>query len=220
MYKVIVVLLLSGLVFTKQVGATSITESLYFYENQLENLETQRRNTSDRIELLELTRKENETAKFVRAYRLARKINTQENKIKNKMINATDLPDVVTVGEQWINDSVYAFGGGRNDYEINRGLFDCSSFVHWAFDQVGIELGNRTSVTTDTLKHEGYAVTVDQVEPGDLIFFDTYKIDGHVGIYAGNGMFIGAQGSTGVAYENMTEGYWGDRFNGRVRRIY
>ena len=36
------------------------------------------------------------------------------------------------------------------------------------------------------------------MQPGDLVFFDTYKRDGHVGIYIGNGKFIGAQTSTGL----------------------
>ena len=58
------------------------------------------------------------------------------------------------------------------------------------------------------------------MKPGDLVFFDTYKIDGHVGIYIGNGQFIGSQTSTGVAIVRMTSGYWADVFNGRVRRIW
>jgi cell wall-associated NlpC family hydrolase len=36
------------------------------------------------------------------------------------------------------------------------------------------------------------------MQPGDLVFFNTYKKDGHVGIYIGNGKFIGSQSSTGV----------------------
>ncbi|WP_252314401.1 NlpC/P60 family protein [Sinobaca sp. H24] len=36
-----------------------------------------------------------------------------------------------------------------------------------------------------------------------MVFFDTYKLDGHVGIYIGDGQFIGSQSSTGVAIESM-----------------
>lgn len=126
---------------------------------------------------------------------------------------------VVEVGKRWVNNSVYVFGGGRNQRDISRGYFDCSSFVHWAFKQTGQELGPLTSVSTETLKHLGKAIDPAAVQPGDLVFFDTYKIDGHVGIYIGDGLFIGAQSSTGVAVEDMTTGYWKEKFNGRIKRL-
>ncbi|MFI9225264.1 NlpC/P60 family protein [Peribacillus frigoritolerans] len=126
---------------------------------------------------------------------------------------------VADVGTKWIGNSVYVFGGGRNQSDIARGRFDCSSFVRWAFEQVGVNVGPLTGTTTDTLKHLGKPVSPSEMKPGDVVFFDTYKVDGHVGIYVGNGKFIGAQSSTGVAIADMTKGYWKDTFNGRVKRI-
>lgn len=127
--------------------------------------------------------------------------------------------DVTTIGNRWINNSVYVFGGGRNQNDITMGRFDCSSFVHWAFSQVGVKLGELTSVSTETLKHLGTAIKVEDMQPGDLVFFDTYKKDGYVGIYLGDGNFIGAQSFTGVAIANMNDGYWKEKFNHRVKRI-
>ena len=127
---------------------------------------------------------------------------------------------VIDVGYKWIGNSDYIFGGGRNQSDIARGRFECSSFVHWAFTQVGVDLGPLTSTCTETLKHLGKPVSPSEMQPGDLVFFNTYKTDGHVGIYIGNGKFIGAQTSTGVAIADMSAGtYWSDVFNGRVKRI-
>lgn len=122
---------------------------------------------------------------------------------------------VTTVGNRYIGNSVYVFGGGRSAYDIENGRFDCSGFVHWAYSQAGIGIGS----STDSLKGSGRRVSTSEMRPGDLVFFDTYKTDGHVGIYLGGGQFIGSQSSTGVAIANMSGGYWADTFNGRVVRI-
>ena len=60
---------------------------------------------------------------------------------------------------------------------------------------------------------------MSEAQPGDLVFFDTYKIDGHVGIYLGGGKFIGSQSSTGIAIADLTSGFYKKKFNGRVMRI-
>ncbi|MFE4523540.1 NlpC/P60 family protein [Cytobacillus firmus] len=122
---------------------------------------------------------------------------------------------VTTAGNKYIGNSVYVFGGGRNAYDIANGRFDCSGFVHWAFSQAGISVG----ASTDSLKFAGRQVSSSEMRAGDLVFFDTYKRDGHVGIYLGGGKFIGSQSSTGVAIANMSSGYWKTKFNGRVVRV-
>lgn len=122
---------------------------------------------------------------------------------------------VTTVGNRYIGNSVYVFGGGRTAYDVANGRFDCSGFVHWAFSQAGIGIG----ASTDYLKNSGQRVSTSEMRPGDLVFFNTYKTDGHVGIYLGGGKFIGSQSSTGVAIANMSSGYWASTFNGRVVRI-
>ncbi|MEH7275696.1 coiled-coil domain-containing protein [Neobacillus vireti] len=122
---------------------------------------------------------------------------------------------VTTVGNGYIGNSVYVFGGGRTAYDVANGRFDCSGFVHWAFAQAGISVG----ASTDSLKNAGRKVSTSEMRPGDLVFFNTYKTDGHVGIYLGGGKFIGSQSSTGVAVANMSSGYWANNFAGKVVRI-
>lgn len=108
---------------------------------------------------------------------------------------------VVQIAQSWLNrPNKYVWGGGRNQSDINNGRFDCSSFVHHVFKQAGIDLGNVTGVTTDTLAKRGVKIySTSQLLPGDLIFFNTYKRNGHVVIYIGDGKAIGSQSSTGVA---------------------
>ncbi|WP_017473874.1 NlpC/P60 family protein [Amphibacillus jilinensis] len=215
-------IILVSAAFLSFLSITTKADRLETYEQELAVIKEQVENASDRKEIITIKRQETDLTKIIRAYRIANTLDNQSDQLNNETYSFNsddDVPTVVTVGEQWIGNSTYGFGAGRNEFDIAQGLFDCSSFVHWAFKQVGIRLGDRTSVTTDTLKTLGTSVSPDDVQPGDLVFFDTYKIDGHVGIYAGDGKFIGSQSSTGVAYEDMTTGYWLERFNGRVRRI-
>ncbi|MCF2647696.1 MULTISPECIES: coiled-coil domain-containing protein [Bacillaceae] len=121
----------------------------------------------------------------------------------------------ITAGYKYIGNSTYKFGGGRTASDVANGLFDCSGFVSWAYSQAGYSI----PASTDALKNSGTRVSTSDMQPGDLVFFNTYKTDGHVGIYIGGGKFIGSQSSTGVAIASMNSGYWKSVFNGRVVRF-
>lgn len=127
--------------------------------------------------------------------------------------------NIASVGNKWIGKTRYYWGGGRSPATASKGQFDCSSFVHWAYKENGIELGNMGSVSTETLNKVGKKIPMSEIQVGDLIFWDSYKKDGHVGIYIGNGKFIGSQSSTGVAIEPLSHSYWSPIFSGHVRRV-
>ncbi|ARC27489.1 MULTISPECIES: bifunctional lytic transglycosylase/C40 family peptidase [Bacillus cereus group] len=126
---------------------------------------------------------------------------------------------VADVGRQWIGRSTYVFGGGRNTNDIARGIFDCSSFVRWAFEQVGMYTSPIGAVSTETLNKIGTKVSANDMKPGDVIFFDTYKHDGHVGIVIDKNTFIGCQTNKGVSIEDLNNPYWKKVFSGHVRRF-
>jgi peptidoglycan DL-endopeptidase CwlO len=63
--------------------------------------------------------------------------------------------------------------------------FDCSGLVAYVYAQVGVGLPHYTGAQWNV----GVAVSRDQLEPGDLVFFNGL---GHVGIYIGGGQFIHA----------------------------
>lgn len=129
--------------------------------------------------------------------------------------NDGSLSTILNAGYKYIGNSVYVFGGGRSAYDVANGRFDCSGFVSWAFRQAGINIGSSTSA----LRGQGTKVSYSEARPGDLVFFDTYKKDGHVGIYLGGGKFIGSQSSTGVAIVSMNNSYYKSHFSGHVRRV-
>ena len=64
-----------------------------------------------------------------------------------------------------------------------------------AYAQVGISLPHYTG----TQVTYGRAVTYDQMQPGDLIFYGTYGNVYHVAMYIGNGMIVHAESTaTGI----------------------
>lgn len=64
--------------------------------------------------------------------------------------------------------------------------FDCSGFVQYVFKQNGISL----SRTTYSQVTEGSAVSLSNLQPGDVVFFGDVSSPYHVGIYYGNGKYI------------------------------
>jgi cell wall-associated NlpC family hydrolase len=65
------------------------------------------------------------------------------------------------------------------------------------------------------LWNEGVYVSQDQLQPGDLVFFDGL---GHVGIYIGGGQFIHAPHTGTVVQIASLSGYYAANYVG-ARRI-
>lgn len=128
------------------------------------------------------------------------------------------IETVIEAGMKWVGKSPYVWGGGRTQADVDAGRFDCSSFVHYCYASAGIQLGDRASVVTFSLVNMGEKVEVSEMRRGDLIFFDTYTINGHIGIYLGDNKFLHDGTSTGVIVSELT-GYYKEKFNGNVRRI-
>jgi cell wall-associated NlpC family hydrolase len=97
--------------------------------------------------------------------------------------------------------------------------FDCSGFTRHVFEMsLGLVLPRRADeqATAPGL----VAVRRDDLQPGDLVFFNTLKRTfSHVGIYIGDHRFIHAPHSgASVRTEDMTFAYWAKRFTG-ARRV-
>lgn len=111
---------------------------------------------------------------------------------------------------------------GKNQYSqeeekrycVACGYSDCSSLVQWAYQQIGMEIGEDTRYQIQT----GFWVTRDTeypdeclLLPGDLLFFatdhDNGRIDrvGHVEMYMGNGEISGHGAAVGPVRKDMLE---------------
>ena len=96
--------------------------------------------------------------------------------------------------------------------------FDCSGFVYYVYNTFGYPL-ERTMAEQFAA---GRRVRMDELRPGDIVFFaDTYTSGlSHNGIYIGDGKFIHAvDESTGVAITPLNSAYWEQRYVGAVRII-
>ncbi|QJC50757.1 hypothetical protein HGI30_03670 [Paenibacillus albicereus] len=124
-------------------------------------------------------------------------------------LSAEDAEKVVSMARRFLG-TPYDFGSGS--YEATQ-RFDCSSFTQYVFDKVGVSLP-RTSREQGQV---GRSVSQSDLQAGDLLFFftpgrfDSNKVVGHVGIYAGNGKMVHTYGEPGVVVDEFNE-YWKGRF--------
>ncbi len=119
---------------------------------------------------------------------------------------------VVEVAKQYIGIP-YVYGGST------PAGFDCSGFVKYVYAQFGVNL-NRVAAAQS---QNGYAVSKDDMRPGDIICFASAGgtgYIGHVGIYVGDGNFIHSP-RTGytLCIESLAGTSYGNRI-AAVRRIF
>lgn len=94
-----------------------------------------------------------------------------------------------------------------------RGL-DCSAFVKKIYELFDVSLPR----TAREQAHVGTAVAREDMIEGDLVFFNTRRSFGHVGIYIGNNEFVHASsGNRIVKIDNLNEAYFNKRFVKAVR---
>ena len=90
--------------------------------------------------------------------------------------------------------------------------FDCSGFVKYILAKFDIQVPRTSYAQASELRK----VSLVNLKPGDLVFFDTlHRPYSHVGIYIGHQHFVSAQTSrTGVQVASLKDPYWAARFDG------
>lgn len=145
----------------------------------------------------------------------------------------------LTYAENGQGQTYYSLGGGHGSTNVLKGarpiLVDCSGFTYWCYKEFGVDLavgGNRSTfairnhVGFDTIGNIGSNIDPKKyLQPGDLVFFNG---DSHVGIYVGNGDFVGSNGdspyggvdySGGIKKRSMYGAYWKDVWEGHAMRL-
>lgn len=105
----------------------------------------------------------------------------------------------------------YVYGGSSP-----RG-FDCSGFTSYVYAQCGVKI-NRTA---SAQLNNGYAVSRSELQPGDLVMFNSGSSSpaSHVGLYIGNGQFIHASApGVGVIIDSLNSGFYSRTYVG-ARRV-
>jgi cell wall-associated NlpC family hydrolase len=87
-------------------------------------------------------------------------------------------PEAATIAMKYLGIP-YVWGGAT------PGGFDCSGLVMYVYAQLGISLPHYAAAQYGF----GTPVARDQLQPGDLVFFDGLN---HVGIYIGGGQMVHA----------------------------
>lgn len=84
----------------------------------------------------------------------------------------------------------YPTQGDRGDYDLDEKYldgtyraFDCSGLMQWSFGQAGVKIGRNTKAQIK----DGVEINIDDVQPGDLIFYSDLN---HVGMYIGNDEWV------------------------------
>jgi len=114
--------------------------------------------------------------------------------------------DIISYAYNFIG-TPYVFGSNGPN------AFDCSAFTKYVFDHFGVSLPR----TSQSQYGSGTVISRDNLQTGDLVFFNTYTYLGHVGIYIGGGDFIHASSSKGVTVSSLNDGYYSSRFEGGTR---
>jgi cell wall-associated NlpC family hydrolase len=110
---------------------------------------------------------------------------------------------VVSIAERYLGVP-YRWGGA------SPSGFDCSGLVMYAFAQIGVSLPHSSYAQYGM----GSPVSRDQLQPGDIVFFDGL---GHVGIYVGGNSFIHAPHTGDVVKISSISGWYASTYVGARR---
>ena len=125
-------------------------------------------------------------------------------------------PSPLAGENDWRQAASRWMGTPYRDGGHDRQGVDCSGYTDILYREV---VGRGLPRTSMGQWLEGKAVSVENMRPGDLVFFQTVGATvSHVGLSLGGSEFTHASSSRGVTISSLNEDYWKERFLG-VRRM-
>ena len=85
--------------------------------------------------------------------------------------------------------------------------FDCSGFVYWCLNQVGVKQSYLTSSGWRSVGRYTKITSFSNIQAGDIVV-----VKGHVGIAAGGGTVIDASSSNGRVVHRSLSSWWANNF--------
>lgn len=129
--------------------------------------------------------------------------------LNTEVENLTNYSLYNFIDEWW--GTRYRYGGQT------RAGIDCSAYS-------GTLLNKVYGISTPRTARDMYAVsthiTREDLQEGDLVFFNTRGGVSHVGVYLGNGYFTHSSVGNGVTISSLNENYYSKRFiiGGRIQK--
>ena len=130
--------------------------------------------------------------------------NTPSTTPQNPSSQGSKAEQIISLARQQLGKP-YVYGAtGPNS-------FDCSGLVQYVYRQAGVNLPR----TAAQQSNQGYSVSMNNLQPGDLLFWGNPGSAYHVGIYTGNGKTLFAP-QPGQTVKEQPMSYWMPNFARRV----
>ncbi len=127
--------------------------------------------------------------------------------LMEKPVESVTNERLISFLEDWYG-TPYRYGGeGRNG-------IDCSAFSAMLMDSV---YGFRLPRTARSQYSACVRIKKEQLQQGDLVFFNTTGGISHVGVYLDNNKFVHASASSGVMISDLNDSYFRRRYIGAAR---
>ncbi len=128
---------------------------------------------------------------------------------REELIAEPPVP-VLTTGEQAVAAAEQMVGKPYRRSGVTPAGFDCSGLVRYSYLSAGLDLPHQTR----ELKRLARVVDPADLRKGDLLFFtERGRKYSHVGIYAGDNLFVhAARTGKSVRIDSLLDPYWQEHF--------
>lgn len=162
------------------------------------------------IEVLNNIKISNQSTENIASGTMDNSISTNNSIINNKVESSTSMDKALELLNEQLGKP-YVWGANGPD------LFDCSGLTRYIYKEA---LGKDIPRVSYDQSKFGQSVDKKDLQPGDLVFFDTMNKGrvSHVGIYIGDGEFIHASNKRdGVKKSSLSSSYYQKTYKGARR---